>query len=496
MASIYPKRGRLYFRLKVGPKWVGVATEFRVGQERQARAMLDRLEAQRAAGERLDARTGPPTVASWFPRWLSARKAHVMTWRNDDGVMRLHVLPALGPLRLDHVRPKHLVDLVREWRARTGERAMAPKSIYNAYATVSAFFRDAALEDLVATSPCVLTQHQLGPKMDKDLEWRPTAKFSRAELEQLISDQRVPLDRRVFYALEGVAGLRTGEVSGLLWRNALVPVPEHRDSLDMLHVAFGYDRPFPKGAVARPVPVHPALASLLAEWRLTGWRRFMGRDPRPDDLVVPLPPDAVSRKGRWRPRQFVRKWFVRDLETLGLRHRRGHDLRRSFISLARSDGAEKGILDRVTHKPPREVIEGYTSYEWPVVCREVLKLQVRRLDLGKVLEMPRAMAVGDRATRLLPGETSQRGTAVALPGLEPRERSSGESESARFSPSIPGASAPEEPLAAADNLGSGLSSGSTVASALGELLELGSSALEADHPAMRRAAAALKGRGW
>ena len=52
----------------------------------------------------------------------------------------------------------------------------------------------------------------------------------------------------------------------------------------------------------------------------------------------------------------------RDLEVLELRHRRRHDLRRTMISLARSS-AVKDILNRSTHKPPREDGEEEESCE-------------------------------------------------------------------------------------------------------------------------------------
>lgn len=501
MSGIYPKRGRLYFRLKVGGKWVGIATEFKVGQERQARAMLDRLEVRQAAGEVVaPGSVGPPTVAGWLPAWLKSRQAHVQTWRNDDSVMRLHVVPMLGHRRLDEVRPKHLVDLVRSWRARTGNDTMAPKSIYNAYSTVSAYFRDAALEDLIASTPCVLTKHQLGPKVDSDPEFRAQAQFGRAELEQLISDDRVPLDRRVFYALEGVAGLRLGEVSGLLWRNTSVPVPEHPGSLDMLLVAFSYGRAFPKGAVTRPVPVHPVLAAVLATWRLRGYEAFTGRKPLPDDLVLPYPPGTVTKRGPWRIKDWVRERFVRDLETLGLRHRRGHDLRRTCISLARSDGAQKDIHKRTTHKPPREVIEGYTTFEWPVVCREVLKFQMKLRDAGKLIEMPRAVAANG------PGVPAELATAFATGSRRSEENWSGPPRT-RTQKGEPGLSLDSEvehgdsgpydadaSRAPPVEQGSADASGSTVANALADLLTLGSTALDPEHPAMKRAAAVLPAR--
>ncbi len=118
---------------------------------------------------------------------------------------------------------------------------------------------------------------------------------------------------------------------------------------------------------------------------------MMGRDPKPDDLVLPLPPVAAARTklGPWRRKEWVHTHFALDLATLGLRHRRGHDLRRTFISLARSAGAQVDILRRATHKPSREVIEAHSTFEWPVLCREVAKLVIARRTLGKVLSLER-----------------------------------------------------------------------------------------------------------
>ena len=95
-----------------------------------------------------------------------------------------------------------VIDLVTRLR-KSGK--LAPKTIYNIYANLEAVFRDAQIAHLIDASPCVLTKYQLGENADKDSEWRATALFNRFELERLISDPRVPLDRRVQYALEGIA---------------------------------------------------------------------------------------------------------------------------------------------------------------------------------------------------------------------------------------------------------------------------------------------------
>lgn len=55
--------------------------------------------------------------------------------------------------------------------------------------------------------------------IDKDPTWRAGAVFTRGELEQLISDDRLPPDRRVLWALLGLAGLRFGEAAALRFRH-------------------------------------------------------------------------------------------------------------------------------------------------------------------------------------------------------------------------------------------------------------------------------------
>ncbi len=317
-------------------------------------------------------------LRSYSVRWLEERKRRVITWANDEAVLRLHVLPLLGSLPLDQIRPRHLVELFEQLREKAVARKYADgtahklsaRSLYNVYGTVQSLFRDARIEDLLLDSPCILTKYQLGEKVDANPEWRASAIYTRAELLLLLTDARVPEDRRVLYGLEGVGGLRHGEAAGLRFRHLLPGEP-----LGMLVVARSYDRSQTKTATTRYMPIHGSLARLLDPWKAEGWERMMGRAPTGDDLVVPLEP--TSRRGAvMRKKENSWRRIKNDLAALGLRHRRGHDLRRTMISLSRSDGADRDILRRCTHKPPREVLEGYTTYEWDVLCREVSKLQI------------------------------------------------------------------------------------------------------------------------
>jgi len=135
------------------------------------------------------------------------------------------------------------------------------------------------------------------------------------------------------------------------------------------------------------MPVHSTLAAMLAEWKLQGWAEMMGRAPKPDDLIIP------SRMGEMRSRHHSRNKLLDDLKRLGMRPRRGHDLRRTFITLARVDGARADLLQMVTHNPSKTILNIYTSMPWPSLCAEVAKLSVQRRK-GDLVMLPVA-ANGD-----------------------------------------------------------------------------------------------------
>jgi hypothetical protein len=75
--------------------------------------------------------------------------------------------------------------------------------------------------------------------------------------------------------------------------------------------------------------------------------------------------------------------FLLDLAQLALRtehgehnNRRGHDLRRTFITLARVDGARRDFLETVSHGPRGDIMNLYTTPPWPTLCEEVSKLKI------------------------------------------------------------------------------------------------------------------------
>ncbi len=94
-------------------------------------------------------------------------------------------------------------------------------------------------------------------------------------------------------------------------------------------------------------------------------------------LSVTAPTNRGRRRpaGSMRDRHYIRHRFLANLALLGFRRRRDHDLRRTFVSLAR-DGAAQEVLRLVTHAPSSDMLDLYTSVPWERLCGEVARLRV------------------------------------------------------------------------------------------------------------------------
>jgi integrase len=343
----------------------------RISYHRQGSAGDDEQRIWKLVEQLLDARRarGPeqmqtPTLNCLYDDWIERRKKlGLRNTHNERAQLENHVLPVLGEVPLDEIRVRHVRDLIDALRG----SSLAPRTVRSIYGTLHKLFEDLVVDELVPSTPCVLTKDQLPHLRDKDPEWRARALFTREELERLISDRRIPHDRRVLNAIKLLTGVRFGEAAGLRWRD----LDEAAVPLMCLAIARSYNQRT-KTDAPRQVPVHPVLMKILMEWKRIGFVQMTGREPLPDDLIVP------SRRGRMRSRHQHRNKFLDDLERLGLRPRRVHDTRRTFITLLRVDGARRDVLKQITHATERSVMDLYTTLPWPTLCEAIRCLAVRR----------------------------------------------------------------------------------------------------------------------
>ncbi len=308
-------------------------------------------------------------VSTYRATWTAGRTKRGMPSAARDEDRLAPLMKRLGGMRLADVRRAHvqaaMADMLAMRIERTG-KAYAPGSVLVSYDTLKAMFGAALRAELILANPCNLrsADGELPKDVDADPQWRAKAIFTRSELEQLVSDERIPLKRRVLYGMYGLAGMRKGEAVARSWDD----YDAAREPLGCLHIWSQYDGRALKTHRPRHAPVHPVLAKLIAEWKLA-YERECCRRPEGEALIAPsvlgthYSPDRV-----WEALQ-------EDLARLGMRRRRVHDLRRTFISLARADGATD-LLRWVTHGPRNSVFDDYTTPPWESLCEQVAKLRV------------------------------------------------------------------------------------------------------------------------
>lgn len=401
MASIQKRGTRLYAKIKgLDGKWPRVRTPFVEGEEAKAKAWAERQEADIEAMRNGTYVSPEQTLTTWVQAWGPGRRALGVDGNNDVRRLELHVLPRVGHMPIKSIEPKHLVELFQTIRTTPIEtpRGLEPpaaRTVRNIYSALCAAFRDAQLAGRVAVSPCVLTERQLGNKLDATPGWRNAAVFTKPEAVELISSSKIPIDRRVVYSIELLAGLRPGESSALRLRHY------DRTLLPLRGLFVGEALNTKRGATKRTktdtekwVPVHPTLELILDEWLTAGWPAMMGRDPTPNDLLVPMPPgDAAKRTKRRDAEPFRttyysdRRWRDEDLPALGWRHRRHYDMRATFITLLLDDGGDLDVVERrITHtKQERSAFAGYNrGKQWERTCAELVKLSLVRLGPAMV----------------------------------------------------------------------------------------------------------------
>lgn len=321
--------------------------------------------AQRTGGRRV--RLGGFTrhtafgVYAWA--WLAKKeKAGLRSAIDYASTIRRHLVPRFGPRRIGDIRTPDVRAFVGELRSLQGDAALSSRRVLGIYACLRNIFRDAVAEELLDRQPCCLRGKDLPANEDADPRFRRSSLFTTEEIQALV---RAPSDLfwRSLYVALFATGARVGELLGLRWRDVHLD-EEPLGRIDVVEAWASKRREAspPKTRLAREVPIAPPLARALHALR-------DHLSPDEGDLVWGAPGAHLSSRE-------VLEHLHADLTALGLRRRRVHDARRTFISLAcNSEGADLQVLRRVTHLRPADVHSAYREIPWDVTCREFSKIK-------------------------------------------------------------------------------------------------------------------------
>ncbi|HTJ17790.1 MAG TPA: site-specific integrase [Steroidobacteraceae bacterium] len=307
------------------------------------------------------------TNAAWLERYLDWRETESKGPPYERQALEHHVLSVtwFGELAVSDTRPKDVERLISEIR-KVGK--IGEKTIANTFTVLSGAFKRAVFEELRSDNPC----EGLPPGTIR----RRSAKkkrfpYLRSEVRQILACEEVSLPMRVFLHLAFYTGMRKGEICGRRWRDW----DRLAQPLGGLLVHTQYDdQPLKtddeEEAHPRVVPVHPELAKVLTWWWAEGFELVYCRKPQLDDFIVPTFGTAGGHSA-----SSAYKAFRTAIKVAGVANRTLHSSRHTFVSVARSSGAEGKVVERITHNSEGdgfETIETYTDFEWEAMCNAVL----------------------------------------------------------------------------------------------------------------------------
>jgi integrase len=254
-----------------------------------------------------------------------------------------YVIPKIGRIRLDKLRPMHLQRMVSELADEIGVPTAnkARTLILNA-------FQQAVRWQLISHNPCDAVAKLKETRKEMVL-WTPS------ESVHFLEAARPHRLYAAFY-LALFTGLRRGEVLGLRWKDIRGPVLSVRQSLTVLGGTPHFTTPKTRKG-ERHVSLSADLLEVLTQHRQhqEAGARALGETWTESGLVFTSEVGTLIH-----PRNFERS-FKRLLKDSKVTPVRLHDLRHLHVSLLVSRGFDpRSIADRVGHTNPSFTLDVYS----------------------------------------------------------------------------------------------------------------------------------------
>lgn len=303
--------------------------------QRRLRDLLGEIE----AGGYADAQR--MTVAKVGQRWLATKEHRVAakTYAFYASHLRLYIVPALGSLRVESLRPAHIEAAIGVWtHGKRNDRekgALSSRSVAHLFNTLRTMLRWAVKMRMLAQNAA----DAVDPPRFERKEMRVVDAAGVTRL--LRAAQGTDLQAIVAVAIG--TGLRRGELLALRWSD--VDLDQRRLAVRRsLETVKGVTRTKPPKTArsARTIALPPFVADILlaGQRRQTELRRGLGLT-LPEDGWIFVRADGSS----WEPGAFSLA-FARFVKRAKLPHIRFHDLRHSFGTLALASGVDLQTVSR------------------------------------------------------------------------------------------------------------------------------------------------------
>ncbi|GGM50956.1 tyrosine recombinase XerC [Dactylosporangium sucinum] len=304
-------------------------------RKKDAESWLSRKETDIARGDWLDPDAGKVRLGDYGAAWIRERPSlRPRTLVLYEGLLRLHIVPALGELALSEITTPRL----RRWRRDLLDAALGPVTVAKAYRLLRAILNTAVTDRLIATNPCQIP----GAGQEKSAE-RPVA-----TLEQVfVIAANVPARYRALVLLACFNSLRWGELAGLARRHIDAKsgtIVVERAVVELTDGSLHFGPPKSTAGVrvvTVPAAILPEITHHLDEYAEKG----------PDGLLFVGPKGGPLRRSN-----FQDHW-TKALTAAGVEKMHFHDLRHTGNTWAAETGATlRDLMDRMGHATTRAAL--------------------------------------------------------------------------------------------------------------------------------------------
>ncbi len=174
---------------------------------KEAKLFKAEIETSKNNGSMIDYRRRNLTVGEYLEEWVSTKVEHrEKTALRRDGIIRKHIVPAIGMMKVTEVRFRDIQLLVTTWQ----KQGLSPYSIRNQVNTLNPMFEMAIRDKIILMNPVK------GVKLPRPIRREPRV-LSPAECKSLLAN--IDQNYRAIIHIGLATGMRFDELANLLIRD-------------------------------------------------------------------------------------------------------------------------------------------------------------------------------------------------------------------------------------------------------------------------------------